>query len=846
MGSLSGTRFPAVIARVAADIHPAARSRRLPLVAWVPICAAMFLYAASAAAQQAGPVTEGVEPQPFVAHVARLEEALSFVGSRLQPEDSEQLAALRRQPPSPDVVAAMQRVLDTYVLAFVDINPEARVRAVRGPGEAELVQNGWRSFLVKVHNQAALRAPLEVTSPNAAPLLHPWHGPYEPFDANHRALPENRLTAGDVAARFAEVAVYRHPPMLAELSGQPVEYAIVQLYSRDAGPREIRLEFSAGQGTQDLGFRGVLDVLFRVDPAVRVRVRVMDADGSPTTASFIISDGVQRVPVGTRGQNHGLPADPRNRLAQADKTGGVDALDARPRRLVGLYPLPSRRLAMTDEYPDFFFQSQVYRADGEHVMLPPGTYDVEYTRGPEYIAQHRRITVPEGTATHEESFQLRRWIDMSALGWFSADHHVHSAGCSHYESPEEGVRPEHMWRQVLGEDLDVASVLNWGPGWYHQQQFFTGETHPLSTADNVMRYDVEVSGFPSSHAGHIALLGLTEDDYPGTDDIGDWPSWTLPVLQWAKEQGGATGYAHSGLGLAPVTPTDELPNYVLPRMDGIGANEYVVAVAHDLVDFYSAGNTPPVQELNMWYHTLNAGFRTRLMGETDFPCVFDERIGISRTYARLPDGAVTFDAFLEQSLAGRSYVSDGRSHLIDFRADDAGPGIGDNEVRTNAPGELTFTARVAALLPPGQDSVAAAVATRGADERPHWSILRSRIGASRRVPVELVVDGRAVARQEIEADGTWQDVTFTHRFERSGWAALRIYPSSHTNPIFVLVDGAPVRASRRSAEWLRQSVDRAWEMKSPRIREAERPAAAAAYEHARRVYARIAAESSVD
>ena len=39
----------------------------------------------------------------------------------------------------------------------------------------------------------------------------------------------------------------------------------------------------------------------------------------------------------------------------------------------------------------------------------------------------------------------------------------------------------------------------------------------------------------------------------------------------------------------------------------------------DTVDFISAGDTPYVWELNIWYHTLNAGFRTRISGETDFP-----------------------------------------------------------------------------------------------------------------------------------------------------------------------------------------------------------------------------------
>lgn len=78
-----------------------------------------------------------------------------------------------------------------------------------------------------------------------------------------------------------------------------------------------------------------------------------------------------------------------------------------------------------------------------------------------------------------------------------------------------------MWRQALGEDLNIACVLSWGPCWYHQKDFFEGKVHPLSTGENLMRYDVEVSGFPSSHAGHLVLLRLKEDDYPGTRLIED-------------------------------------------------------------------------------------------------------------------------------------------------------------------------------------------------------------------------------------------------------------------------------------------------------------------------------------
>jgi hypothetical protein len=100
-----------------------------------------------------------------------------------------------------------------------------------------------------------------------------------------------------------------------------------------------------------------------------------------------------------------------------------------------------------------------------------------------------------------------------------------------------------------------------------------------------------------------------------------------------------------------------------------------------------------------------------------------------------------------------------------------------------------------------------------------------------------------VDRKEIVADGQWQDVRFERPVERSSWMALRVLYSAHTNPIFVLVNGKPIRASRRSAEWCRRGVDRCWEMKRPRIRGEEIKDAEAAYDKARQVYDRIREES---
>ena len=148
-----------------------------------------------------------------------------------------------------------------------------------------------------------------------------------------------------------------------------------------------------------------------------------------------------------------------------------------------------------------------------------------------------------------------------------------------------------MWPQIEGEGLDLASVLIWGPSYYFQKQFFSGADHPLSTPSRLMHYDLEVSGFPSSHAGHLVLLGLKDQDYPGTKRLEDWPTWTLPILKWARAQGAVVGFAHSGWGLE--VKSGDLPNYDMPGFDGIGANEFIVDVTHpETVDFISAGDTP--------------------------------------------------------------------------------------------------------------------------------------------------------------------------------------------------------------------------------------------------------------
>ncbi|GIX05388.1 MAG: hypothetical protein KatS3mg114_1257 [Planctomycetaceae bacterium] len=766
------------------------------------------------------PKVSQVEWQPLHAATERLIDALDYLGTPLTPAQRQQWEELRDLTDAVAFTQGVQQLLDPLCLLAVVINPESRVSVVEGPAPRQLMHQGWRTFLIKVHNQAGITAELKPESPNLLPLFLRGQGKRE-----RPSTDERLVQPAEVPHRFLDLEMIVRPPLKPQLSGLELEYRLLQLYSREPGRREAQLGFHVGQGTQDIGFRQAVSILFDVQPAVEVVLEVKDTDGSPTTAAFEIRDRWGRV-----------------------------------------YPNPARRLA-----PDFFFHHQIYRSHGESVFLPPGEYTVRVTRGPEYHPLQRTMIIPE-TASHRESFALQRWIHPAARGWYSGDHHVHAAGCAHYDSPTEGVSPADMMRHILGEDLNVGCVLSWGPCWYTQKRYFEGKVSALSQPRYLMRYDVEVSGFPSSHAGHLCLLNLQEDDYPGTQVLEDWPSWTLPILRWGQQQGGVVGYSHSGWGLqlpdylpdgtrafsphswggAPTgwrgRAADRLPDDALPRFDGIGANEFIVTGPLGACDFISTVDTPAIWELNIWYHTLNCGVRTRISGETDFPCIYGERVGLGRVYVQLPtDQPLDYQAWVEGLKSGRSYCGDGLSHIFDFRVNDllVGTSRGQappSQLDLDQPERVQITAEVAAWLEPEPTAQTEAIRQRRWDEKPYWHIERCRLGNSRQVPLELVVNGQTVATQNIVADGRVQPVSFQQPIARSSWIALRILPSVHTNPVFVLVQGQPIRARRQSAQWCLQAVEQCWQQKQGRIRPSERESARAAYDQARAYYQQVLLE----
>ena len=480
-----------------------------------------------------------------------------------------------------------------------------------------------------------------------------------------------------------------------------------------------------GRGTQDLGFRAnsLICSYLICAPAETITLKILDEDGNPTTAKLTIRDKLGRV-----------------------------------------YPSQAKRLA-----PDFAFHPQIYRTNNETLELPAGIYSVEYGRGPEYLVKTVQANIG---AKKSLDLKLERWIDPSKMGWWSGDHHIHAAGCAHYNNPSAGVHALDMMRHCLGEDLKVGCNLTWGPCFDYQKQFFTGKDNPVSRFPYLLHYDVEVSGFGSHRVKAFVSPAIEGTDLSGrrfgTEALAD----SLPqyVALGKGSRGAVCGPAHSGWGLQ-IKGTD-LPSYEVPPYGGIGANEYIVDVAHKIpgpdgalvsaVDFMSMVDTPYVWELNMWYHTLNCGYRTRISGETDFPCIYGERVGLGRSYVKLDK--LSYPAWCEGIRAGANYVSDGFSHLIDFKVGERAMGEAGSELKLERPGSVHVTAKVAALLGEHPDEN---IRGKPYTEKPYWNIERARIGSSREVPVELIVNGYPVAKKTIVCDGTLREIDFEVKIEKS-------------------------------------------------------------------------------
>jgi hypothetical protein len=184
---------------------------------------------------------------------------------------------------------------------------------------------------------------------------------------------------------------------------------------------------------------------------------------------------------------------------------------------------------MWDHADGFGYQpDSAFYIDGFFELeLAPGSYLLSISKGNEFVAVHDTVDV-SGEVERED--RLERWIDTAAMGWYSADDHIHIR-----RSPREDPL---LIDWIAAEDIRVGNLLRMGDFWekYYSQYAF-GE-------QGVYREDgyMLVSGQEDPRTpelGHVLGLGASQFvRFPDRYYLYDL------VLDSLRALGGGGGYAH--------------------------------------------------------------------------------------------------------------------------------------------------------------------------------------------------------------------------------------------------------------------------------------------------------------
>ena len=371
------------------------------------------------------------------------------------------------------------------------------------------------------------------------------------------------------------------------------------------------------------------------------------------------------------------------------------------------------------------------------VELPVGDVYVEMTKGFEYEAVRKKLTIEPGQ--RELMLEMVRHTDLRSKGWVTADTHVH------FLSPSTAI----LEGQAEGLNLINLLAAQWGDLFTNVGDLAHG---PLTSRDG--ETIVWVGTENRQHLlGHLGLLGgHGEPVYPmsasGPSEsyLGD-PLWTS-LADWAdrcRKREGVVVAVHFPY------PTAELAaDIVLGKIDA--------------VELYPYGEHFNTLRFYDWYRYLNCGYRLTAAGGTDKMGAY-MAVGANRTYAYLGQKEFSFANWATAIRSGNTFMTTGP--LLVFRVDGHVPG---EEISLGAGGG-TVEVEVEA---------------------------RSFVPFHR---VEVVLNGRVVASREENSGTRELTLKEKVQVPGVGWLAARcaskLGPTSggrlgvqaHTSPVYVLVPG---------------------------------------------------------
>ena len=368
--------------------------------------------------------------------------------------------------------------------------------------------------------------------------------------------------------------------------------------------------------------------------------------------------------------------------------------------------------------------------------------------------------MPAG-GTVELELSLRRWIDMSQKGWYSADDHLHIA------RPVPELNP-YIARIMRAEDIRVANLLQFGLAdrFHNAVQYAHGPEGIYREGGYILATGQEN---PRTHfLGHSIILGLHTPIH-----VAD--QYLIYRLFWerARDQNGLTGHAHLG----GTFPDDIGGQYGLP-----------VVVPHGLLNFMEVlqFNRP---FYDTWYDMLNLGFRITPTGGSDYPCGGANIPGRERFYARV-EGELTYDNWLDAVRRGKTFVTNGP--MLQFRVNDKEMG---EELQIQEPGPVVLEGSV--LFDPNQEDVLRLEVVEGGVTV--HSLPRTDDSGEIRFKVEHQIQGNSWLAVRSHGDKVGEPQHSSGLFRPLDLSA------AHTAPVYVTVDGgAPISANARAKDVARR------------------------------------------
>ncbi len=438
------------------------------------------------------------------------------------------------------------------------------------------------------------------------------------------------------------------------------------------------------------------------------------------------------------------------------------------------------------------FEPHYFPSDGKAAIeAPVGRIHVEVMKGFEFALERRDVDVSAGGAAHVT-------VKLRSIGkptqedhWVSSDLHVHMNYGGEYRNA-----PGHLVLQAEAENLGIVNNLIVNKEQRIPDIAYSGKQ--VDPASNARAMVVHGQEFHTTQWGHLGLLNIRDGillpgyaGYPGTAANSLLPM-DADVADMAHAHGALVGIAH---------PFDEDPATV-PRTQEDAPEELAADVALGKLDYLEVvGFNDYRATAGVWCRLLDLGFRLPAGAGTDAMANFASLrgpVGMDRVYARVPNGPVKIEAFMDALKSGKTVATNGP--LLDFSLGSEKIG---GEVKLEGAKNITFSASLRSIVPLDR-----------------WELVcygaKVALGSSRQYFVQDLKMN--VARDGGEARGVVA-------IEKSGWCLVRAssdkseypildnYVYATTSPIYVTVGGKKP-GSREDAEYFIAWMDRTMAMAS--------------------------------